>query len=102
MLSNYQVLRDAVLQRRPVIAMYGGFERRFCPHVLGMKRGEAQVLGFQYGGGSKTGLPPGGEWRCMKVHDLQQLTVQDGPWHTGSSHSKPQTCVDSIDVEVSY
>jgi hypothetical protein len=102
MLSNYSLLREAILNRRPVTALYSGYERHFCPHVLGMKRGEAQVLGFQFGGGSSTGLPPGGEWRCMKVHDLQQLMVITGPWYTGTSHSKPQTCIDSIDVEVSY
>ena len=102
MLSNYTVLREAILNRKPVVAFYNGYERQFCPHALGMKRGEAQVLGFQFGGGSSSGLPPGGEWRCMKVQDLQQLMLTTGPWYTGTSHSKPQTCIDSIDVEVSY
>jgi hypothetical protein len=102
MSDNYSLLRDAVLSRRRVIAFYEGYERHFCPHVLGTKQGEWQVLGFQYAGGSRTGLPPEGQWRCMRVQGLTQVRVANGDWRTGTGHSRPQTCVDVVDVEVSY
>jgi hypothetical protein len=28
--------------------------------------------------------------------------LRDGPWHTGMSHLKPQTCVDQVEVEVAH
>ena len=101
-MSTYAVLREAVLAKKQVVCWYQGYERSICPHVLGTKRGREQTLAFQFAGGSKTGLPPGGRWRCMVVAEIANATLRDGDWHTGDDHSRPQTCVDVIDVEVSF
>lgn len=74
-----------------------------CPHVIGKnKHGREQVLAFQFAGGSKSGLPPGGQWRCMPVSEILNVKLLDGPWHTGTDHAKPQTCVSVIDLEVTF
>lgn len=100
MSPNYQIMRLAILAQKPVTFDYKGYRRLACPHVLGLKRGLQHALTFQYGGGSSSGLPPGGEWRCVSVAEVSNLVVIDGPWHTGLSHTRPQTCVDQIDVQV--
>jgi hypothetical protein len=51
-------------------------------------------------GQSNSGLPAGGQWRCMDVSAVTNVVVWDGPWHTGLSDTRPQTCVDLIDIEV--
>jgi len=99
MQSNYDLLRRAIRHRQPVSAFYEGHERHFCPHVLGTKQGEARVLAFQYAGGSATGLPVGGEWRCMRVQGLTAIRLHNGPWRTGTGHARRQACVDTVDVE---
>ena len=98
----YAVLREAILNEQQVTCVHNGYHRELCPHVLGIKNGREQVLSFQFAGESSRGLPPGGEWRCMRVQDIQNAELRDGPWHTSQSHTQPQTCVDEIDVEVSY
>jgi hypothetical protein len=98
----YSTLRDAILQKLQVTADYHGFRREFCPHVIGMKHGREHMLGYQFAGGSKSGLPPRGEWRCFEVAELLNASTHTGAWHTGSSHTRPQKCVDQIDVEVDY
>jgi hypothetical protein len=97
---NYQAFRKAILAGRPVSFMYKGYLRLACPHVIGTKGGLEKVLTFQYDGGSSTGLPPGGEWRCLFVSEAADVQMISDRWYTGASHTRPQTCVDVIDVQV--
>jgi hypothetical protein len=98
---SYQVLRDAIVNKRQVTCTYRGLAREICPHVIGTgKDGHEMVLSYQFGGRSSSGLPSGGEWRCMRVDEMSQVSSRAGPWHTGDNHSRPQTCVKDIDVEV--
>ena len=100
---SYAVLRDAIVNKKQVSCVYNGLIREICPHVIGIgKDGRETVLSFQYAGQSSTGLPPGGEWRCMRVDEMSQVSSRAGPWHTADNHSRPQTCVKEIDVEVSF
>ena len=98
---SYAILRQAIVDRKQITCTFRGYYREMCPHVIGhSKKGVPQLLAYQFGGQSSSGLPPGGEWRCMPVADIQNVQTRDGPWHTGQSHLKPQTCVHVIDVEV--
>lgn len=99
---SYDVLRYAILSKFQVVLAHRGYVCEVCPHVLGSKNGEDQVLIYQFAGGGGSRLPPGGEWRCMKVHDITNAYSRPGTWHTGHSHTRPETCVDDIDVEVAY
>lgn len=101
-MNPYALIKNAVINRQQVVATYHGHVREMCPHVLGRKSGRGQCLFFQFAGGSTTGLPAGGEWRCLSIDELTDVTVRTGPWHTGARHSRPQTCVGEIDVEVDY
>ena len=41
----------------------------------------------------------------MALHgsrELSNVSIHDGKWHTGHSHTKPQTCIGEIDVEVAH
>lgn len=100
--SNFDLLKQAILGRKQVSAMYDGYPREMCPHAMGWKTGVHHVLSFQFAGDSSRGLPPSGQWRCMDVDGLTNVSVHDGPWHTGPSHTKPQNCIDQIEVEVPY
>jgi len=61
------------------------------------------VLSFQFAGESSKGLSPEGQWKCMDVDGLSQVSLRDGPWHTGTRKTnEPQRCVDQIEAEVVY
>ncbi|MGH2618717.1 MAG: hypothetical protein ACRDJC_26105 [Thermomicrobiales bacterium] len=68
------------------------------PARAGTKRGVAHVLVYQYAGGSQTGLPPGGEWRCLNVEELRDIRLEPGAWRTAPNVFNPQTCLDEVDV----
>jgi hypothetical protein len=97
--GTYAVVRRAIEERLQVHATYGGHRRRMCPHLIGTRDGQARALFFQFDGSSARGLPPGGDWRCLRLAGLSDVSVHDGPWHT-RPHSAPQSCIEKIDLEV--
>jgi len=105
MSSTYVIVRDAIFNKVQVIADYDGYHREMCPHVIGTKSGREQALFYQFAGESRSGLgPPGASanWLCISIDGLTNVFIRKGPWHTVPTHSTPQTCVDDIDIEVSF
>jgi hypothetical protein len=104
--DKYEIVNDAILNQRPVSAIYDGRTRLLCPHVLGEgKNGEYQALFYQFGGESNSRpIEPDGSpanWRCLALDRLSNLQPIEGDWHTAPNHSRPQTCVKNIHAEVS-
>ncbi|SRR5260370_26183900 len=103
--ATYQTVRQAIQQKLHVIGTYNGYHRVMCPHAIGRnKRSEEQALFYQFAGDSSTGLGPEGDpnnWRCIPLGRLQNVTTAAGAWHTAPNHSRPQTCVADVDLEVS-
>lgn len=100
MSATYDLFAEAIRTRRQVHCRYGGFERALCPHILGHSKGQEVALAFQFGGESRSGLPAGGEWRCLRLDKVSGGRLRDGPWHTGTLHGQPQFCVDNVDLDV--
>ena len=99
----YRLIRAAIMGRRAISAVYDKHPRLVCPHRLGRTAsGQVQVLCYQYGGKSSSGLGPRGSpdnWRCMKLEKFSRIELLDGIWHTAPNHSRPQTCVTEVDVD---
>jgi hypothetical protein len=99
----YQLVRTAVIGKRPMRAIYHGRDRWFCPHRLGWNHeGQIRVLCYQYGGGSGSGLQAAGSpanWRCIALEKLSRVELLEGAWQTAPNHSRPQTCVAEGDVD---
>jgi hypothetical protein len=97
-------LRAAIIRRRPIAALYRGRRRLLCPHLLGCNRHRRlQVLCYQYGGDSESGLKQVGasdNWRCLAVENLSQVELLDGVWQTAENHSRPQTCIEEVELDV--
>lgn len=98
--ETYDLLRQAILKREQVVATYEGEVRFFCPHALGAKGRRRHVLGYQFGGGSRSALPARGEWRCFDVAGLTDVATRPGPWYTAPNVFNPQSCLDTIDLTV--
>ncbi len=101
--QTYATIRKAVIDKHQVTGNYHGYRREMCPHVIGYKNGEAHVLCYQFGGDSQSGLQPDGSpqnWRCIRIAEFTNVSSRPGVWHSAPNHSRPQRCVDQIDVEV--
>ncbi len=86
--------------RKQIFCPYDGYPRKLCPIILGYSQGQEKALTFQFGGESKSGLPPGGQWRCLWLSKVGNIQLRDGPWYVGSSHTQPQDCVEIVEVDV--
>jgi len=95
----YHLFARALVTQKQIVCTYGGHRRELCPVILGHSSGEEKALTFQFGGSSSSGLPRGGEWRCLVLSNVSDVQLRDGPWHAGTSHNKPQGCVEQVDLD---
>jgi hypothetical protein len=98
--ATYQIFRDAILNQQQVVCVYQGHRRELCPIIIGHTNGVEKVLAYQIGGGSSSGLPPGGEWRCMTLSQVSQAQRRNGPWREGLQQRSDQTCVKDVDIDI--
>ena len=96
----FTIFHRAILDRKQVTFTYGGRHREVCPYILGHTKGEEKLLGFQFGGESRRGLPPGGEWRCFGLAGISDVETRSGRWHGESEHRRTQHCVDIVYIDV--
>jgi hypothetical protein len=102
--DTYGLIRQAVLNKDQVIAMYGGLPRQLCPHALGTKKGVPHGIFYQFGGTSSHPLGPAGSplnWRCMLITELSQVRIVKGHWYsapTDVNAGEHHTCIDTVDV----
>jgi hypothetical protein len=96
----YQLMRKAMAERKQVVCFFGGFPREVCPIIIGRGKGRERVFVYQFGGGSSTGLRPGGDWRCLDLARVTNVALRDGPWIVGGSHTREQPCIDEVDLDV--
>jgi hypothetical protein len=96
----YRLFEQAMAERKQILCEYDGYHRELCPVILGHSRGEEKALVYQFGGESRSGLPSGGEWKCLWLFKVSNVQLHDGPWHAGSRHSQKQSCVEVVDLDV--
>src|SRR6266513_2570589 len=76
---TYELFRQAMAERKQIVCVYDGFPRELCPIILGHARGQEKALTYQFGGRSRSGLPPGGEWRCLWLSKVSTVELDVNP-----------------------
>ena len=97
---TFGLFHRAILDRKQITCVYRGEYRELCPHILGHKNGAEMALVYQFAGTSARGLPRQGQWRCLRLSDIQDAKIRVGPWHSGGGHRKTQRCVDNVYIDV--
>lgn len=98
-MTTYELVRDAIENRKQIACIYDGKYREVCPHVLGDKNGVAHAFCYQFGGASSKPLEPLGSpnnWRCMEIGKMQSVESRDGDWFTSREGIGRQDCVYQI------
>lgn len=97
--ADYSALRRAVLHRRLIRCFYQGHQRELCPFAIGLKKGRAHLLAWQFAGSCNDPLPLDGDWRCIPIYRMTHVTIYDGDWRVGLTPAPKHICLDLIDVE---
>ena len=98
--AAYRLFREAMIEQKQVLCRHQGYVRELCPIVIGRTKGGERLLAYQFGGGSSSGLPPEGAWKCLRLSEVRDPEPRDGPWHEGGSHQQQQSCVEEVDLDV--
>ena len=53
----------------------------------------------QFTGQSKSGLPRGGQWKCLRLAKISDVELREGPWRSGFRHDRRQACVEIVDLD---
>jgi hypothetical protein len=104
-ISTYGLIRQAIVRRQQIVAIYKGLPRSFCPHAIGYTDGVARCLAYQFAGLSKHRvITPGSpqNWRCLLVDALVDVQVRDGPWYTAWNYVNPSTCIAVLDLSLAH
>lgn len=100
--TTYEIVKAAMLKRRPVRATYHGRPRVLCPHVLGASGDEERALFLQTGGESASGaVAADGSWRLMRLDRLELPSiVEDGEWRTAAGFRGYVDMIDEVEVDL--
>lgn len=98
--ATYRLIARAIRAEQQITCHYNGHYRELCPHILGHTDGEEKLLAFQFGGTSSKPLPREGEWRCLRIAEMHDVSARDGAWHAGRSHRAQQRCVAAVDLDI--
>lgn len=100
----YNLIKQAIITKKQVIADYDGFHRELCPHILWRwKDWQYMCLFYQFWGQSSRGniiSDSPSNRRCIEISKLTNVSLRDWVWHSMSKYSKEQTCVKIVDVEI--
>jgi hypothetical protein len=97
---TYALFEEAMRHRRQILCRYDGHRRELCPIILGHTDGQEVALTYQFAGSGSKPLPPGGQWKCLRLSKVSDVQLRDGPWHAGDKHMQRQRCVAVVDLDV--
>jgi hypothetical protein len=97
---TYELFATALIERKQIVCLYDGHRRELCPIILGHTKGQEAALVYQFAGESRSGLPPGGQWKCLRLAKASEVRLREGPWFAGDSHQQAQSCVEDVDLDV--
>jgi hypothetical protein len=97
---TYALFEEAMRRRQQILCRYDGHRRELCPIILGHTDGQEVALTYQFAGSGSKPLPPGGQWKCLRLSKVSDVQLRDGPWHAGETHMQRQRCVAIVDLDV--
>jgi hypothetical protein len=100
--KRYSLVREAILKRQTIVAIYGGLRRELSPHAIGSMKGGKRALFYQTGGDTSRGpVVPHSEhnWRCLDLDRLEILEVRDGGWEGNDKRTGGNTCLEVTDLD---
>jgi len=99
--ATHALFLRAMREKRQVTCLYQGHPRELCPIILGRTGIEEKALVFQFGGSTSKGpIPAPGEWKCLKLAEVENAVLREGKWHAGQDHSAAQSCMKMVEYDV--
>lgn len=100
---GWDLIYQAIEQRKTITARYHRSARLLCPHLLGWRNRRAKLLSYQPTATTATAvLDPRQQWRWMFVDEMEDLAVTDIAWLTATNYSAGIAGIDLIEIAVTF
>jgi hypothetical protein len=98
--QSYAKIWRAMRERMQITCEYQARYREACPIILGYSaEGQERVLVFQVGGQTSAGSKLPG-WRSFDLVGLRDLKLRKAPFIEGDRHTRTQSLIRFVDVDV--
>jgi hypothetical protein len=98
--TAWNILHQAITQRRSVQARYHDKLRVLCPHALGWKNGRAKALVYQTDIFAPTSATDPQGWRSLYIDDIQDAVITDHKWQTAHNYTPHTTGIDTVALAI--
>lgn len=95
----FMILRQALLERRPVQVSRDGKCQTVCPYILGHATGEERAFVLVVDASSRTKCPADARWICLRVSKIDDIRFADKPWIEQDYPGPVQRCVDQAHLK---
>ncbi|MET4447653.1 hypothetical protein ABIB75_005954 [Bradyrhizobium sp. GM2.2] len=97
----FMILRQALLERRPVQVSRDGKCQTVCPYILGHAAGEERAFVLVVDASSRTKRPVQAKWICLRLSKIDDVRFADEPWIEQDYPGPVQRCVDQVHLDAS-
>ncbi|MCK1309542.1 hypothetical protein [Bradyrhizobium sp. 45] len=97
----FMILRQALLERRPVQVSHDGKCQTVCPYILGHAAGEERAFVLVVDASSRTKRPVQAKWICLRLSKIDDVRFADEPWIEQDYPGPVQRCVDQVHLDAS-
>jgi len=92
--ETYELFLRAMEEEKQIVCPANGFHRELCPILLGRSGDEEMTLVYQFAGETSEGpIPPGGDWKCLRLSNVRDVVLREGRWISGGSHLQKSKCI---------
>ena len=94
--TAWNILHQAISQRRAIRARYHDHQRVLCPHALGWKNGRPKVLAYQTAILDHTSTTDSSGWRSMFVDEIENPLITGDQWQSADNYTPHTTGIDTL------
>ena len=95
---SYELIKQAIEQKKQMSLQYHGYTRNICPYVLGKnKNGKERALALLVR--NTPSGPLAGGWECLDLDHVWNVKFAEGAWVAAPSAPRPDCDIPNIEVD---
>ncbi len=96
---SYELIKQAIEQKKQLSLQYHGYTRTLCPYVLGKnKHGKERALALLVL--NTPSGPLAGGWECLDLDHVWNIKFSDGAWVAAPSGARPDCDIANVEIDV--
>lgn len=96
---SYELIKQAIEQKKQLSLQYHGYTRTLCPYVLGTNKiGKERALALLVR--NTPSGPLAGGWECLDLDHVWNVKFAEGAWVAAPSGDRPDCDIPNVAIDV--